>query len=390
MKKLLVIALVLVLPICLRAQNWEQLNDIPFERHHGMGFSFNGKGYVLTGGLPVMSREFWEYTPETDSWSQLADYPGPARGYAMGDDWGGKYYFGFGLSLGGLLNDLWVFDPADNSFTQLPSCPCQGRHHPAFIAHDNKIYVVAGDTEFVDLDDTWVYDINTQVWEEKASIPGIRHHPFHFEINDEIYVGGGHNPYWHKYNPENDMWTLINSDLEDRVAGTQFSYGDKGYVLSGVRDDHSFYSTGEFYEYDPSDDSWTTLSPHPDGSKWAPANFIIDDYLYLVSGLGESDSSSSTTYRYKIADRVSSSKEVVGASHAIELFPNPTNSKINIQWEHGSLIGESYELLDLNGRLILSGKLTHEVLDLKGIEKGTYVLVLLVGDARVTEKVIKY
>ena len=107
------------------AQDWEQLNDTPFETHHAIGFSANGYGYSLTG---TYSRSFYQYDPMEDNWTQLDDYPGPTRGFGIGDTWEGKLYFGFGAQeSGSYLDDLWVYDPDAEIFEQLPDCP-GGRH----------------------------------------------------------------------------------------------------------------------------------------------------------------------------------------------------------------------------------------------------------------------
>ena len=85
---------------------------------------------TLGGGPILLSRAF----------TQL----GWARGFAIGDTWDGKAYFGFGSDGRSYLNDLWVFDPADLSWTELASCPCSGRAHPALVAQNGKIVVGMG------------------------------------------------------------------------------------------------------------------------------------------------------------------------------------------------------------------------------------------------------
>ncbi len=71
---------------------------------------------------------------------------------------------------------------------------------------------------------------------------------------------------------------------ESRVAGTQFSHDGYGYILSGDGDDHDYLETGEFWQYNPADDSWSQLPSHPGLSRWAPGSFIIDGKVYLVQG----------------------------------------------------------------------------------------------------------
>jgi hypothetical protein len=271
--------------LSLQAQSWQILNNTTFLRHHTVSFSINNKGYSIAGTSPLgRSKNVQEYDPVNDSWTNLGDYPGPARAQGIGQTWNGKGYFGFGSeNSGALLTDLWEFDPISNTFTQLPSCPGVGRTHPALVILNGKIYTGMGSGNSGNLSDWWEYDITTQIWTQKTSIPIGRHHPYQFILNGNIYVGSGHQSSWYKYDPLNDTWTAVAS-LDTRVAGTQFNYNGKGYALSGVTGGHTFYATGEFHEYDPISDSWNTLNPHPGNSLWAPGSFIIDSYVYVYTG----------------------------------------------------------------------------------------------------------
>ena len=100
------------------------------------------------------------------------------------------------------------------------------------------------------------YDINLDIWTSKNNFIGNdRHHPYYFSLGDYAYVGFGHgsmfgpgsnpssNAYiyndFYRYDPINDSWLqLTDFPSEARVAGTQFSYNGKGYILSGDGDDH--------------------------------------------------------------------------------------------------------------------------------------------------------
>lgn len=275
-------------------EGWEALHNHPFgnEANHIISFSLNNKGYALTGargsGNSTIweTRSFWEYNPDTDSWKELDNYPGPTRGFGIGDTWKGKFYFGFGASSQfKKLNDLWMYDPETKTFTELPACPCVGRAHPAFRVLNDKIFVGAGSSDG-DLDDWWAFDLKSRKWEQKKSMPGIRHHPFHFKSTDRIVVGGGHDENWYAYDPEKDTWTKVDSAPGWRVAGTEFQYNGKGYALSGTdgNKEHTLFPTGEFWVYDFGQDSWEQLPPHPGTSRWSPSSFIIDGYVYLFSG----------------------------------------------------------------------------------------------------------
>jgi len=280
------------------AQSWENIGNSPLTTDHSNGYSYNGKAYVLEGGG---SKAFWEYDPVSNAWTQLEDFPGASRGIAIGDDWNGKYYYGFGIG-NSFLNDLWVFDPETMEFEQLPSCPCIGRSHPALIAHNDKIFMGAGSSENGDLKDWWVYDMITQEWTQKEDIPGTRrHHTFQFTIEDKVYVGGGHVSNWLEFDPVTDEWTLIDDTPQGRVAGTQFSYGDHGYLLAGDDRFHDHVPDEEtFMRYDKDENLWEFLPELPDGSRWAPSSFLIDNFLYFFGGLDSDTGYDAAMWRFNM------------------------------------------------------------------------------------------
>ena len=282
------------------AQSWEQLGSPPFLTDHSYGFGIDGKAYVIQGnnGNPL-----WEYNPTDDSWTEIGDFPGPSRGFPVGDEWDGKYYYGFGTLSGNAMNDLWVFDPADESFTELPSCPCTPRYHPAFIAHNDKIMMGTGSTGNGDLQDWWEYDIITQVWTQKQNIPGgNRHHPFFFSAGNSVFLGGGHRPTWFEYNLDTEELTAIDNTPLGRVAGTQFQYDGKGFLLAGDDATHSHVPQSQtFMFYDPQLGEWGYLPPLPEGSRWASSSFIIDDILYHFDGVDYDTPANSSVWKFDLS-----------------------------------------------------------------------------------------
>ena len=67
---------------------------------------------------------------------------------------------------------------------------------------------------------------------------------------------------WYRWDIDTETWTqMTDFPGEGRVAGTQFSIGDRGFVLSG------------------DSDSWSALPPHPGPSRWAPGSFTIGNVV---------------------------------------------------------------------------------------------------------------
>lgn len=306
--KLIVSITLFLCTFSISAQEWQQVGDSPFRDDHTNGFGFEGVAYVFRG-TPTNTEdgnrnEVWTYTPATDTWDLMTTFPGDARNISIGDDWNGKYYYGFGIGgPDGLLNDLWEFDPVDTSFTQLPSCPCVGRSHPSLIAHNDKIFMGAGSSFGGDLNDWWEYDMKTQVWTQKESIPGpVRHHMFHFSIGNYVYVGGGHVANWNRYDPELEEWTPIDDLPQGRVAGTQFQYGDLGFILAGDDRFHDHVPDVEtFMYYSEETKEWDYLPQLPNGSRWAPSSFIVDDELFFAAGLSNIINGDATMWKFDLS-----------------------------------------------------------------------------------------
>ena len=377
-----------------KAQDWVQVTSLPNvfnETHHSFAFSFDDMGYIVGGNSDSGVRDdFYQYNPATDSWTELTPFPGGARGFAIGDIWNGKAYFGFGNDGTSRLNDLWVFDPSNMSWTELASCPCAERAHPAMIAHNGKVFVGLGSSSSGNMNDWWEYDIALNTWSQKDDLPSLsRHHPYQFGIDDYVYTGFGHGNAifndWFRYDIAGETWTQVATlPAEGRVAWTQFSYNGLGYVLSGHGDNHRSMNTGEFWAYDPVTDAWDELPPHPEGSRWAPASFIIDGEVYIINGTSVSEY---VTEIYKFdLNSVLSTHELTNST--VSIYPNPAIDIINIDVPGN--IKYDANLYDLQGRLIISTT-NKSVIEIQSLPLGIYFIEIkdLDSGQKVIDKIIK-
>lgn len=324
------------------AQTWEQAADFPDGRHHPISFTLNGMGYAVTGtasdNQPTNST--FQYNPEINAWSILADFPGEARSFGIGTVTNGKAYLGFGATNTAYLNDFWSFDATDSSWTQLADCECTGRRHPAMVAIGDKIFVGLGDDFTGDKNDWWVYTISADKWNRISDLPGpARHHPFMFTIGDDLYAGLGHSGNviyrdWYKLDTATMRWTAARLfPGEARVAGTQFSANGFGYVLSGDGDNHSYMETGEMWQYDAAFDEWIELPPHPGISRWAPGSFVINNEVYFFGGLNRLTNRYPTiAWKYTLGNATASVLNTDFGYQKKAIYPNPANS--TIYWEN--------------------------------------------------------
>jgi len=309
------------IPILLFSQSWVQHSIFPFQGvHHPITFSYGQFGFVVAGSN---TDNVYKYDDDNGNWSQLSDFPGGERGYAYGIAVGDKAYIGFGSDPNGIYpTDWWEYNMISDIWIQKANFPNIGRNHPAMVNVGDKIFVGCGSNNTGNLGDWWEYDITNDVWQQKIDLPGNdRHHPFYFGIGNYAYVGFGHgsvfgpgsNPNsnsniyndFYRYDPSNESWLQL-SDFpsEARVAGTQFTYNGKGYILSGDGDNHGPLNSGEFWEYETSTDSWLQLNSHLGDAIWAPGNFVIGCDVYFL--LGQNNNTIPSTYveniyKYKLS-----------------------------------------------------------------------------------------
>lgn len=315
----IIVFLFILLPCFIFSQSWNQsTNFIGTGRHHPITFANDDFGFVFSGSYLT---DAYKYNKSNDSWIQLQDIPFLGRGYAYGVTIGNNAYMGFGSTNNGdYPNDWWKYNMDTDVWTQLENFPYYGREHPAMIPVNDKVYVGCGNNQDGNLGDWWEYNIVTDQWSQKSDFIGYnRHHPYYFGIGDYAYMGFGHgsnfgpgsnpnsSPYiysdFYRYDPNNDTWLeLSNFPSEARVAGTQFSFNGKGYILSGDGDDHGPLDTGEFWEYSPDTDTWIQFTSHPGDAIWAPGSFVIGCDVYFLLGQNTITSNYPTPlYNYKLS-----------------------------------------------------------------------------------------
>lgn len=395
MNRIILPLLLFVTSTCF-AQTWVQQANIPSGRHHPITFALNGIGYAVTGTAPNNQRTntVFSYDPSADTWGTLPTFPGAARSFGIGVTNNGVAYLGFGLS-NTYLNDFWKFDPSDSSWTQLANCGCTGRRHPAMISIGGKIYVGLGDDATGDRNDWWEYQISSNTWRRITNLPGPgRHHPFMFNAGGEVFAGLGHSGQviyrdWYKLDTLSGTWTAQSQfPGQARVAGTQFDANGYGYVLSGDGSNHSWMSTGEFWRYDPSLDSWTQLPAHLGRSRWAPGSFVINNEVYFFGGLDRLINAYPTnTWKYTLANpatAISESAEVLN----LDVFPNPADREILWNVDLNSQLTQVI-LINALGQTVMNESANSGKLDVQDLNDGLY-FVQFFRDAKLikTSKVL--
>ncbi|MEX0360613.1 MAG: Kelch repeat-containing protein, partial [Allomuricauda sp.] len=265
--------------------SWRQMKD--FEgvgRRFAFAKAIGDKIYMGLGNSGVAKKDFWEYTPKTDTWTQLPDFPGDPRFGTFHFVLNGHIYIGGGTDNSSEAgpNDFYRYDPTTNTWTPLsdfPANPDKERQFSSSFAIDGKGYVYGGVDYGVEpfYDDLWVYDPETDTWSEKAGfeIAG-RAGAVGFSINGKGYIATGFrdqppllSDVW-EYNPINDSWTQKTSLPQgmERYSSFGFSLDGKGYLGMGRDGNDNIFD--DLWEFDPNANngmgSWRSLTPFPNNT----------------------------------------------------------------------------------------------------------------------------
>ncbi|MCU0378503.1 MAG: IPT/TIG domain-containing protein [Bacteroidales bacterium] len=99
----------------------------------GAAFTINGKGYYGIGYIAETDSntgDFYEYDPISDTWTKKARFPGILRNSCTSFSLpNGKGYVGLGYSIlnGTYLKDMWEYDPEKDAWTQMADFPGAAR-----------------------------------------------------------------------------------------------------------------------------------------------------------------------------------------------------------------------------------------------------------------------
>lgn len=302
-------------------RGWVRRADIPLGPRFGAhGFSLVGKGYIGGGtGLTEPNAEpgihdFWEYDPESNAWSQIADLPiSSSRQGAVAFAIGNKAYVGTGLEYEfddinftvstTYFPDFWEYDPETNRWTRRADFPGTPRSDAVGFSIGGKGYVGTGKYEMFDNEnfdffyysDFWEYNPETGSWKRLRNFPGgQRGEAIGFAIADKGYIGGGAEKQGDFFVYQRDFW-VFNAALgiwarRANIPGGAAPGGtigcsssDKGFILR-----HDINSTrSDFLEYDPVLNTWTKLADFPRSISGQTVSFSIRDRIYAGSGIVE-------------------------------------------------------------------------------------------------------
>ncbi|MFA6261374.1 MAG: kelch repeat-containing protein [Bacteroidia bacterium] len=280
----------------INAQIWTGKGKLPGgSRAQAVSLTINGKGYLGTGcttGLfPTGLNDWWEYDTLTQVWSQKAVFPGKNRYGAAGFVIGNKGYVGTGYSttdsINGSEKDFWEYNPSTNTWTQRADFAGPKRLAAVGFAIGNKGYIALGYDDVTMYKDMYVYDAVLDIWTSVSDFGGTaRFAATAFVVGNYAYVGTGRNlsgsinDIW-RYNPADNSWTFKTTYQGGTCFGAiSFVLMGKAYVANGTHETAG--SKSDFYQFDTATNIWTKMENI--GARYYSSVFVLGGKAFLCGG----------------------------------------------------------------------------------------------------------
>ena len=255
----LIFFLLLFTEVIVLADTWTQRASITGAKDGAVGFSIGNKGYIGTGfnsGAMTYYHDFWEFDPDSNTWTQKADFAGGNRTGAFGFSIGQKGYIGTGLSQSGFQNDFWEWDEPSNAWIQRANYAGIARGSAVAFSIGVKGYVGTGTVNGSTLmtNEFWEWDGDTasatfDTWIQKANFGGTA-----------------------------------------RGAACGFSIGSKGYIGTGTVNGFSDGAVRDFWEWDGDTlsatyNAWTRKADFIGTSRSTAGAFALGQFGYVGVGV---------------------------------------------------------------------------------------------------------
>lgn len=324
-------------------QTWTQKANFTSARFAASSFSVNGKGYICLGSdAQNYFNDLQEYDNITNTWQSKAQFPGALRRTAISFVIDSLAYVGLGWNNNGpsTYTDMYSYNPNQDTWTSIASYPGNGGRQSMAAAVLGKGYVVGGITNFQTpySNQLWEYDPLINSWAQKVNFSGgSRAGGIMFGIDSLVYCGLGHNTIidyqdlW-AYNPILNTWTqMANFPGVGRLNANAFVVNGKAIVGGGYRLNNSNTTLNDYYEYDPSTNSWSSISAFTAGNRSVHSSFTIGSKGYICGGWGPNNNSYlNDLWEYSMITTTISERDI--ENNNVSIYPNPSNGLFKLEF----------------------------------------------------------
>lgn len=340
-------------------------------RHRGIGMSIGNRGYMGFGhyngaGPNIVEKDWWEYDPATNSWSQRADYIGNNGNGNYGSlAWGMDEYGYIGGGQVGSDNNLYRYDPTMNAWTVMGLMPSFYSNREGFVIN-NKGYAVFGPT-------LMEYNPGTNSWTTKNALPfSVSIWNSTFVVDGKGYMKLG-SALW-EYKPSLDQWVSRAGFPGLTSAGAaSFSQNNKGYIVCGYNGSLSLIQS-ELWEFNPALNEWIQLPDFPGSSRRFCSAFSINNLSYL--GIGTSGTNYNDFWEF---DANSVFVNVNTIENEIQFSYGPNPSIDVVRFSSKEINDYNIRIFTMTGQLITTLESVNAKCELQrdGLPAGTYIFKVM-------------
>jgi len=185
------------------------------------------------------------------------------------------YVFGGGGPDFSSLNSCVCYDPGTKEWSKLQDMPTKRSGTAAFLI-DDKIYVVGGgfkkpDGNFQFLKTVEIYNPRSNSWESGPDMLQPHDYPAATQVEDRIYILGGHHPeaclggpktdpgfnFCEHWSPSEENWKELSPLPTPRFAASALTHNGKIYTCGGVAFTAEGFNNFDFFEnYSLENQTW--------------------------------------------------------------------------------------------------------------------------------------
>lgn len=376
-----VLLLCLALAPQLVAQFWIQKSSLGGAgRHRATGCATSHRGYMGLGhvngtGQDISFKDWWEYDPASDTWTQRADFPVSTHG-AVSFVVDNCPVVGGGSALS---TQFYKFDPTQNNWTPIANCILPNPGDSQGFAVNNRGFVYQANQ-------LAKYNPNTDSWSLCANAPmSFGQWTCSFVIEGSAFIKGG-TQLW-EYKPLHDQWLQRASFPGVSTGGSSgFAIQQRGYVTTGYVGGLSVV-TEQVWSFHPATNTWNQEIDFPGSKRRFIVAFAIHDRGYM--GTGTNGINFNDFWQFNPTDYT------IGLAQndvVIKAYPNPVVDELQIQYLGLHTDQIEVSIFDLNGKLLLKDELRYfkQHIDVSLLNSGTYILKISQGKQLIhQEKLIK-
>lgn len=324
-------------------------------RHRAVGIAIANKGYMGLGhvngtGVDISYKDWWQYDPASDTWTQKANFPVNNHG-ATSFATSTRGYVGGGSSL---TNEFYEYNPITNTWSPIAPCLISPGDTQGFsVGEKGYVYQTNQLAE---------YDPLTNSWAMKTPAPvNFGSWSCSFATNSSGFIKSGTNFY--EYKPGNDIW-IQRANFPGLMSNgsSAFCKDGKGYVTCGYVGGLSIV-TNEVWEFNPGANTWAFICEFPGTSRRFPVAFSINGKGYF--GSGTNGINLNDFWQFDFDPLNVNENDLL----SINTYPNPVANHLTIKLESAAVqSGLIFNLYGPTGQKIDQFELINEVQIIENLE----------------------